>query len=51
MAYTSRAQKVILSVLIGIAAVVGVLIAIAWVTRTPLYTLQATERPECVAPA
>ena len=24
---------------------------IAWVTRTPLYTLQAAEQPECVTPA
>ena len=51
MAGTSRGKKVILLVLIGIAAVVGVLIAIAWVTRTPLYTLQAAERPACMPPA
>ena len=50
MARTSRAKKVILSILIGIAAVVGVLIAIAWVTRTPLYTLQAADQPECLVP-
>ena len=50
MARMSRTQKVLLSVLVGIAAVVGVLIAIAWVTRTPLYALQAAEQPECVTP-
>jgi len=51
MARISRGKKVILSMLIGLAAVVGVLIAIAWVTRTPLYTLQAAERPDCMTPA
>jgi riboflavin transporter FmnP len=44
MRHTSTAKKVILSSLIGVEASVGVLIAIAWVTRTPLYTLQAAER-------
>ena len=38
-------------VLFGIALVIGALIAIAWVTRTPLYTLQAAERPECLTSA
>ena len=51
MGRTSKVKKVILSVLVGIAAVVGMLIAIAWFTRTPLYTLQAAERPECMTPA
>lgn len=51
MAGTSRRKKIILLVLIGIAAVVGVLITIAWVTRTPLYTLQAAEHPACMPPA
>ncbi|HEX5551575.1 MAG TPA: patatin-like phospholipase family protein [Nitrospira sp.] len=46
-----HAGKVLLYVLIGIALVVGALVAIAWLTRTPLYTLQAAERPECVTPA
>ena len=43
--------RVFLYVLIGIALVMGALIAIAWATRTPLYTLQAAERPECLVPA
>jgi predicted acylesterase/phospholipase RssA len=51
MTRNHQAGKVILYVLTGIALVVGVLIAIAWVTRTPLYTLQAAEQPECVTPA
>ena len=51
MARTSRTQKVILSVLAGIAAVIAVLIAIAYVTRTPLYTLQAADQPECATQA
>ena len=46
-----EAGKVLLYVITGMALVVGVLVAIAWVTRTPLYTLQAAERPECVTPA
>src|SRR5690348_2341206 len=45
------AGKVLLYVLFGIALVIGVLIAIAWVTRTPLYTLKAADVPECVTPA
>jgi predicted acylesterase/phospholipase RssA len=51
MARTSKTQKVILSVLVGIVAIIGVLIAIAWATRTPLYTLQSADQPECVTPA
>src|SRR4029079_14074520 len=51
MARTSKTQKVILSVLVGIVAIIGVLIAIAWATRTPLYTLQPDDEPECVTPA
>jgi len=45
------AGRVLVYVLFGIALIIGVLIAIAWVTRTPLYTLQAAEQPECVTPA
>lgn len=51
MAHDDKAGKVLLYVITGIALVVGVLVAIAWMTRTPLYTLQAAERPECVTPA
>jgi predicted acylesterase/phospholipase RssA len=51
MTRTSKAHKVLLSVLIGMALVIGALIALAWVTRTPLYTLQAAEVPECAMPA
>ncbi|HSA86887.1 MAG TPA: patatin-like phospholipase family protein [Nitrospiraceae bacterium] len=51
MTRNHQAGKVLLYVLTGIALVVGVLIAIAWVTRTPLYTLQAAEQPECVTSA
>jgi predicted acylesterase/phospholipase RssA len=43
--------KALLYVLGGIALIVGVLIAIAWFTRTPLYTLKAAEQPECATPA
>jgi predicted acylesterase/phospholipase RssA len=50
MERTSEAGKVLLYVLIGIAAVVGLLIALAYATRTPLYTLNAADRPECVTP-
>ena len=45
------AGRVLLYVVMGVAVVVALLIAIAWVTRTPLYTLQTAERPECVTPA
>src|SRR6185436_13482554 len=45
------AGTMLVYVLFGIALIIGVLIAIAWVTRTPLYTLQAAEQPECVTPA
>ncbi|HJT19877.1 MAG TPA: patatin-like phospholipase family protein [Nitrospira sp.] len=41
-------RRVLLYVLTGIAVVVGLLIAIAWVTRTPLYTLKAADVPECL---
>ena len=51
MTRKEEAGKVLLYVLIGIALVIGALIAIAWVTRTPLYTLQAAEQPECLTPA
>ena len=46
-----EAGKALLYVLIVIGLVVGVLVAIAWVTRTPLYTLQAADQPECLVPA
>jgi predicted acylesterase/phospholipase RssA len=51
MTRRDEAGKVLVYLLIGIALVVGVLIAIAWVTRTPLYTLQSAEQPECATPA
>lgn len=51
MTWSNEAGKVLLYVITGMALVVGVLVAIAWVRRTPLYTLQAAERPECVTPA
>ena len=51
MGRDEEAGKALLYVAIGIALVVGILISIAWITRTPLYTLQAAERPECVTPA
>ena len=51
MARDEEAGKALLYVAIGIVLVIGVLISIAWITRTPLYTLQAAERPECVTPA
>ena len=47
----SPARSALIYVLIGIAFVIGILIAIAWFTRTPLYTLQTAEKPECVTPA
>ena len=47
----SSVRRVLVYGLIGIAIVVGILIAIAWFTRTPLYTLQAAEQPECLTPA
>ena len=49
--HTSVSGKVNVYVLVGIAVVIGALIAIAWFTRTPLYTLQDAEQPECVTPA
>jgi predicted acylesterase/phospholipase RssA len=51
MPHKDAAGKVLIWLLFGIALVIGVLIAIAWVTRTPLYTLQAADHPECVTPA
>ena len=50
MTRKGEAGKMLVYVLFGIALVIGALIAIAWVTRTPLYTLQAAERPECLTP-
>ena len=50
MRRTSEGGRVLLYVMIAIGLLVGLLIAIAWVTRTPLYTLQTAERPECVTP-
>ncbi|HKT33515.1 MAG TPA: patatin-like phospholipase family protein [Nitrospira sp.] len=47
----SSVRRAFVSVLVGIAVVIGVLITIAWFTRTPLYTLQAADQPECVTPA
>ncbi|BFU94053.1 MAG: hypothetical protein NTNFB02_07750 [Nitrospira sp.] len=47
----SAAGKVLVYILAGIAGVIGVLIAIAWVTRTPLYILKAADVPECLTPA
>ena len=46
-----QAGKVLLYVATAVTAMVAVLTTIAWVTRTPLYTLQTSERPECVMPA
>src|SRR4030095_4080257 len=46
-----EAGRVLLYVVMGVVVVVALLIAIAWVTRTPLYTLQTAERPECTTPA
>ena len=51
MARRDKAGKVLLYALVGIALVIGALITISWFTRTPLYTLQAAEQPECVTPA
>jgi predicted acylesterase/phospholipase RssA len=50
---TSKGEggKALLYVLIGVALVAGTLVTIAWLTRTPLYTLQAADRPECLVPA
>lgn len=47
MTRNDEAGKVLLYVITGIALVVGVLVAIAWVTRTPLYTLQAWLASSC----
>ena len=44
-------KKVLVYGLSGVALVIGALIAIAWFTRTPLYTLQAADQPECATPA
>ena len=44
-------KKVLVYLLFGVALVIGALIAIAWFTRTPLYTLQAAERPDCMTSA
>jgi predicted acylesterase/phospholipase RssA len=44
-------KKLLVYALLGMAFVIGALIAIAWFTRTPLYTLQAAEQPECLTPA
>jgi hypothetical protein len=38
MTRNDEAGKALLFVVIGIALLVGVLISIAWITRTPLYT-------------
>ena len=51
MTHKDEAGKVLLYIAIAVAAVIGVLIAMAWVTRTPLYTLQAADHPDCVTPA
>ncbi|HKY71703.1 MAG TPA: patatin-like phospholipase family protein [Nitrospira sp.] len=51
MARNQEAGKVLLYVAIGLALVIGILVGIAWMTRTPLYTLQAADRPECLVPA
>lgn len=47
----SEAGRVFIYVLFGVAAVIGLFIAIAWLTRTPLYTLHAADHPDCVTPA
>jgi hypothetical protein len=47
----TRRGKMLFYVLFGVALVIGALISIAWFTRTPLYTLQAADQPECVTPA
>src|SRR4029078_5080510 len=46
-----KTGRVLLFVVMGVAVVVGLLMAIAWFTRTPLYTLQTAEKPECTTPA
>src|SRR4029079_8069743 len=51
MAGVSRGTTVLVSVLVGIATVVGVLIAIAWFKPTPVLVLAASEHPDCLTPA
>ena len=51
MTHKDEAGKVLLYIAIAVAAVIGLLIASAWATRTPLYTLQAADHPDCVTPA
>ena len=50
MTHKDEAGKVLLYIAIAVAAVIGLLIASAWATRTPLYTLQAADHPDCVTP-
>ena len=38
-------------VLIALALIIGGLIVAAWATRTPLYTLEGADHPDCVTPA
>ena len=51
MMWTSERGRVLLYILTTVAVIIGFLIAVAWVTRTPLYTLETADRPECVTPA
>ena len=51
MRRTSEGGRILLYVMIAIGLLVGALIAIAWFTRTPLYTLKSAEHPDCVTPA
>jgi hypothetical protein len=47
----SEAGRVLIYVLIGVVAVIVLLIAFAWLTRTPLYTLHTADHLDCAIPA
>ena len=51
MARTSQDGKVLVYVLVALALIIGGLIVAAWATRTPLYTLEGADHPDCVTPA
>jgi hypothetical protein len=51
MRRTSEGGRILLYVMIALGLLVGLLIASAWATRTPLYTLQAADHPDCLTPA
>ena len=51
MERTSQDGKVLVYVLIALALIIGGLIVASWATRTPLYTLQAADHPDCLVPA